>query len=289
MNIDELKEQKKENFKNGLIGFLEEYKSAQNNLNSFNRHSDNCGNQARKVAEAFCRYVILSSDKPIGQKEHHAKQEKLRNLLDTVTSTQNGHVYIENENDRKHLKIRLERILDIGNEASHENNIVLTQYDLDEIKNSLLYLSNYIFGQAFTENITIKILHKSNKKTKYKQYYIIVIILFIISIIFFLAKDNSSQEATVKGDTNKIMQTVENTTGSQKIDVEGSGNELNQIKNNFDTKEICQDSISQYQKNIDELTKELHNTKDEKTKVAITKELKESKNNMKNLIAHCSK
>ena len=121
-------------------------------------------------------------------------------------------------------------------------------------------------------------------------FFYSVLTLIILGSIFFMIKDNSSQEVTVKGDSNKITQTIENTTtGSQKIDVEGSGNELNQTKNNFDTKEICQDAISQYQKNIDELTKELHNTKDEKTKITITKKLKESKDNMKNLITDCTK
>ena len=40
MEIEILKEKKKENFKNGIVGFLEEHQSAQNNPNNFSRHSD---------------------------------------------------------------------------------------------------------------------------------------------------------------------------------------------------------------------------------------------------------
>ena len=162
MTIDELKEQKKENFKNGLIGFLEEYQSAQNNPNSFNRHSDNCGNQARKVAEAFCRYIILDSDKPDGQKINEI-EGTLGTLHEKVTRSSN--VYIDNNREREVLKTRLRRILDIGNEASHDNNILTTQYDLDEIKNNLLYFSEYLFGQEFLENITSNISNNISQST----------------------------------------------------------------------------------------------------------------------------
>lgn len=162
MTIEELKEQKKENFKNGLIGFLEEYHSAQNNSNSFNRHSDNCGNQARKVTEAFCRYIILDSDKPEGQKENDIKGT-LSPLYQKVTGNSTG--YIVNSRERDVLEIRLKRILDIGNEASHDNNILTTQYDLDEIKNNLLYFSEYLFGQDFLENITSNVSNNISQST----------------------------------------------------------------------------------------------------------------------------
>jgi len=160
--LDSLKEEKKENFKNGLIGFLEEYQSAQNNSNSFSRHSDNCGNQARKVAEAFCRYTILDSDKPDGQKKNEIVGT-LGTLHEKVTRSSN--VYIENENERETLKTRLKRILDIGNEASHDNSVVTTQYDLDEIKNNLLYFSEYLFGQEFLSSISENILNSSSSLT----------------------------------------------------------------------------------------------------------------------------
>jgi len=162
MNIVELKEEKKENFKNGLIGFLEEYQSTQNNPNSFNRHSDNCGNQARKVAEAFCRYVILDSDKPDGQKENDIKGT-LSPLYQKVTGNSTG--YIADSQKREVLQIRLKRILDIGNEASHDNNVLTTQYDLDEIKNNLLYFSEYLFGKEYVENITSNISNNIYKST----------------------------------------------------------------------------------------------------------------------------
>ena len=154
MEIEILKEEKKENVKNGLIGFLKEYESVQNNPNNFSRHSDNCGNQARKVAEAFCRYVILSSDKPDGQKINEI-EGTLGTLHEKVTRSSN--VYIEDSREREVLKTRLKRILDIGNEASHDNNVITTQYDLDEIKNNLLYLSEYLFGKEFVGNITSNI------------------------------------------------------------------------------------------------------------------------------------
>ena len=162
MTIEELKEQKKENFKNGLIGFLEEYQSAQNNPNSFNRHSDNCGNQARKVAEAFCRYIILDSDKTDGQKENDIKGT-LSPLYQKVTGNSTG--YITDNRERDVLETRLKRILDIGNEASHDNNILTTQYDLDEIKNNLLYFSEYLFGQDFLENITSNVSNNISQST----------------------------------------------------------------------------------------------------------------------------
>ena len=153
--------------------------------------------------------------------------------------------------------------------------------------------ADYPMRKSFDDAITkynntlsnsIEISSKINNKFLY-----FVLALIIMGSIFFMIKDNSSQEATVNGNTNKITQTTGKTTGSQKIDVEGSRNELTQTKNNFDTKELCQDSISQYQKNIDELTKELHNTKDEKIKITITKKLEESKDDMKNLITDCTK
>jgi hypothetical protein len=162
MEVEALKEEKKENFKNGLIGFLEEYQSAQNNSNSFNRHSDNCGNQARKVAEAFCRYVILNSDKPDGQKENDIKGT-LSPLYQKITGNSTG--YIIDSQEREVLQTRLKRILDIGNEASHDNNVLTTQYDLDEIKNNLLYFSEYLFGQNFIENITSNNLNNSSSST----------------------------------------------------------------------------------------------------------------------------
>ena len=162
MEIEELKEAKKENFQNGLIGFLEEYVLAQNNPNSFSRHSDNCGNQARKVAEAFCRYVILNSDKPNGQKINEI-EGTLGTLHEKVTRSSN--VYIDDSREREVLKTRLKRILDIGNEASHDNNIVTTQYDLDEIKNNLLYFSDYLFGREFIDGITSNSLNNSSEST----------------------------------------------------------------------------------------------------------------------------
>jgi hypothetical protein len=162
MKIEILKEEKKENFQNGLVGFLEEYQSAQNNPNSFNRHSDNCGNQARKVAEAFCRYVILNSDKSDGQKINEI-EGTLSTLHEKVTRSKNG--YIDDNRNREVLKTRLKRILDIGNEASHDNNILTTQYDLDEIKNNLLYFSEYLFGQNFVLNLTSNILNNVTNST----------------------------------------------------------------------------------------------------------------------------
>ena len=148
MEIEELKKEKKYNFENGLKGFLEEYEMAQNSLTSFPRHSNNCGNQARKVSEAFCRYIILKSNKPDGQKIHEL-EGALSTLQEKVTRSAN--VYIEDIRERDVLKARLKRILDIGNEASHDNSIVITQYDLNEIKNNLLYFAEYLFGQRFIE------------------------------------------------------------------------------------------------------------------------------------------
>ena len=162
MTIEELKEQKKENLQNGLIGFLEEYQSAKDSPNSFNRHSENCGNQARKVAEAFCRYIILNSDKSEGQRINEI-EGTLNRLSETVT--RNTNVYIDDTRDREVLKTRLKRILDIGNEASHDNNICTTQYDLDEIKNNLLYFSEYLFGQEFIDNITSTNINNSSSST----------------------------------------------------------------------------------------------------------------------------
>ena len=163
MTIEELKEQKKENFQNRLIGFLEEYQLAKDSPNSFNRHSENCGNQARKVAEAFCRYIILNSDKPEGQRRNDIRDTRLNTLSETVT--RNTNVYIDDTRDREVLKTRLKRILDIGNEASHDNNICTTQYDLDEIKNNLLYFSEYLFGQEFIDNITSTNINNSSSST----------------------------------------------------------------------------------------------------------------------------
>ncbi|CAA6799314.1 MAG: Unknown protein [uncultured Sulfurovum sp.] len=162
MTIETIKNQKKENFKNGLIGFLEEYQSAKNNPSSFNRHSDNCGNQARKVAEAFCRYIILNSDKPDGQKLNEI-EGTLGTLHEKVTRSSN--VYIDESREREVLKTRLNRILDIGNEASHDNNILTTQYDLDEIKNNLLYFSEYLFGQDYIDNITSNNVNNASTST----------------------------------------------------------------------------------------------------------------------------
>ena len=157
--LNDLKNEKKENFKNGLKDFLEEYKSAQNTKNSFKRHSDNCGNQARKVAEAFCRYIILDSDKPDGQKKNEI-EGTLSTLLEKVTRSSN--VYIDNSRNRDVLKKRLKGILDIGNEASHDNSVVLTTYDLSEIKNSLLFFSEYLFGVNFSDNMSKEGLNKTD-------------------------------------------------------------------------------------------------------------------------------
>jgi len=162
MTIEELKEQKKENLQNGLIGFLEEYQSAKDSPNSFNRHSENCGNQARKIAEAFCRYIVLNSDKPEAQRRNEI-EGTLNRLSETVTRNTNG--YIDDTREREVLQTRLKRILDIGNEASHDNNICTTQYDLDEIKNNLLYFSEYLFGQEFIDNITSTNVNNSSLST----------------------------------------------------------------------------------------------------------------------------
>ena len=167
--LAKLKKEKIYNFENRLKGFLEEYEMAQNSLINFNRHSDNCGNQARKVAEAFCRYIILNSDKPDGQKIHEL-EGALSTLQEKVTRSTN--VYIEDTREREVLKARLKRILDIGNDASHDNSIVITKYDLEEIKNNLLYFSEYlsfkkdkeIVNKVSTERILLKSLKIKQEK-----------------------------------------------------------------------------------------------------------------------------
>lgn len=151
INIEEEKKKKEQNFKEGLKGFLEEYQTALNtSTNNFERHSENCGNQARKIAEAFCRYRILVSSKSDSQKENEIKGT-LGTLHEKVTRSSNA--YIEDERERNVLKKRLNRILDIGNEASYDNDIVPDKYDLDEIKNTLLFLSDLLFGKKVTESI----------------------------------------------------------------------------------------------------------------------------------------
>ena len=153
MTIEELKEQKKENVKNGLLGFLEEYQSAQNDSNSFSRHSNNCGNQARTIAEAFSKFIILNNNIDSETEKRNLLNKTLGDIGRRIIRQNNR--YIDEERAWNRIKISIERILDIGNNASHDNENLTTELDLEAIKNALLYLSEYLFGQDFIENITL--------------------------------------------------------------------------------------------------------------------------------------
>jgi len=152
MTIEELKEQKKENVKNGLLNFLEEYQSSQDNPNSFARHSNNCGNQARTIGEAFSKYIILNSNIDDETEKRNALNKTLGDIGRRIIRQNNR--YIEDDRDWNRIKLSIERILDIGNNASHDNENPTSALDLEAIKNALLYLGEYLFGQEFIDNIT---------------------------------------------------------------------------------------------------------------------------------------
>jgi len=137
------KEKKQSNFEDGLKEFLIEYDLAINNPSDFKRHAENCGNQARKIGEAFCRYIILDSNKSENDKIKAIKK-LLFNLTKIISEEENQ--YIIEKHDRNTIKGRLDRLRNIGNPASHDNEIITNQFDLDEIKNNLLYFENYLFG-----------------------------------------------------------------------------------------------------------------------------------------------
>ena len=161
MTIDEIKEQKKENVKNGLLNFLEEYQLSQDNPNSFNRHSNNCGNQARTIGEAFSKYIILDSDIDDETQKRNTLNGTLGDIGRRIIRQNNR--YIEDDRDWNRIKLSIERILDIGNNASHDNDNPTSELDLEAIKNALLYLGEYLFGQEFIERIT------SNNQTNFSN------------------------------------------------------------------------------------------------------------------------
>ena len=163
MTIEELKEQKKENVKNGLFNFLEEYQLSKDNPNSFDRHSKNCGNQARTIAEAFSKYIILNSDIDDETKKREFLNKTLGEIGRRIIRKDNR--YIEDDRDWNRVKLSIERILDIGNNASHDNENPTSKLDLEAIKNALLYLGEYLFGQEFIDNIISSSLNNSSTST----------------------------------------------------------------------------------------------------------------------------
>jgi len=163
MTIEELKEQKKENVKNGLFDFLEEYQLSQDNPNSFARHSKNCGNQARTIGEAFSKYIILNSDMDDETQKRNILNSTLGDIGRRIIRQKNR--YIEDDRDWNRIKLSIERILDIGNNASHDNENPTSELDLEAIKNALLYLVEYLFGQEFINNITSNNLNNSSVST----------------------------------------------------------------------------------------------------------------------------
>ncbi len=158
INIEEEKKKKEQNFKEGLKGFLEEYQSLLDNLNDFKRHSKNCGNQARTIAEAFCRYVILSSSEADGRKQNDILGT-LSSLIDAVTRKKDS--FIEDESEREILKRRLKQILDYGNKLSHDNDFNATIHDIEEIKTYLYY-----FASHANINIEKKVIKKTTPSEK---------------------------------------------------------------------------------------------------------------------------
>jgi len=135
--VFKMAEEKRKNFKNGLKKFLDEYKLAENNPSDFKRHSENCGNQARTIAEAFCRYIILRSDKSEVDKLK-AITGMLNKLIETISQNQNP--YIDKYNRRKSIESRLNIIRITGNEASHDNETLISKLELEELKITLLQL-----------------------------------------------------------------------------------------------------------------------------------------------------
>jgi len=174
MTIEELKEQKKENVKNGLLNFLEEYQSSQDNPNSFARHSNNCGNQARTIGEAFSKYIILNSNIDDETEKRNTLNKTLGDIGRRIIRQNNR--YIEDDRDWNRIKLSIERILDIGNNASHDNENPTSTLDLEAIKNALFYLGEYLFGQEFMNNIILNTSDNSfeeksnNRKIEAKNY-----------------------------------------------------------------------------------------------------------------------
>jgi hypothetical protein len=158
INIEEEKSQKEKNFKEGLEGFLEEHQSLLDNPNNFKRHSKNCGNQGRSIAEAFCRYIILSSSEADGRKRQDISGN-LSNLIDAVA--RKTIPFIQDESEREILKRRLKQILDYGNKLSHDNDFTATTHDIEELRTYLYYLASYA-----NINIEKKVIKKSSSYEK---------------------------------------------------------------------------------------------------------------------------
>jgi len=150
ISIEEEKNQKRDNFIKYLNYFLEEYTDANNHESKFEKHSRNAANLARVAGESFCRFIILDSDKTNGEKEQRIT-DTLNKLIDTITRS--NAPYIEDERNRNILQDRLKRILNIGNNDSHDTNYPTTKRDLDEVKSNILYLADYILGEQITQQV----------------------------------------------------------------------------------------------------------------------------------------
>jgi len=121
--------------------FKKDYNLAINNKDDFERIANSCGTQARKMAESFCRCIILNSNKSDEDKVTDTKG----NLFDIIKKlTRDDTPYFTDKEARKDFKRRLTSIREIGNIASHDSDKKITDIDLSEINNSLLFLSNYL-------------------------------------------------------------------------------------------------------------------------------------------------
>ena len=161
IDIEKEKNQKKDNFIKNLEYFLEEVNDAINNQDKFDRHSRNSANLSRVIGESFCRFIILDSDKTDGEKEQKIR-DTLSKLIETITRQRSS--YIENERERNILKDRLNRILSIGNNDSHDTNYPTNKRDLDEVKSNILFLSDFLLGERLTKTIEEKFILQNNQE-----------------------------------------------------------------------------------------------------------------------------
>jgi len=140
MNINK----KKENFVQNLKEFLIIYKQIISSTEYSARERKNCGNQARDTAEAFSKLVIGEYIGETGKGK--------ANLYGMILQLKKGK-YNFNTYTKRNVIDRLHRVRIVGNNASHNTQYKSSIYDIEELKNNLLFLSTILLGKEETEEI----------------------------------------------------------------------------------------------------------------------------------------
>lgn len=131
-----------------------------NHISHFDKYNDLTS--ARKAAEAFCRIILLSSDKV--EIRAKAQDEKLNNLISSLSPTTQSMP----KNHLKRIKGDLAILQSFGNIDSHDNDETIEEHEIDRVKQALESLIHLVFDskdkfyidQKIPDEIYLKI-HKS--------------------------------------------------------------------------------------------------------------------------------